>query len=72
MFHCLSDVWLDRPATFDGLHNIFQRCMETEMIPLIFVLCGNFTSRGIAQGNSREVAAYQGPVYIPSYANEGV
>lgn len=62
MIHCLSDVWLDHPATFDGLDKIFSTCIESEMVPLVFVLCGNFTSRGIAQGNSREVAAYQGGI----------
>lgn len=60
MFHCLSDVWLDHPKTFVGLANIFERCMEAEAIPFVFVLCGNFTSRGIPQGNSREIQAYQG------------
>ncbi|KAL5530699.1 DPB2 [Sanghuangporus sanghuang] len=59
MFHCLSDVWLDHPQTFVGLANVFERCMEAEMIPFVFILCGNFTNRGIPQGNSREIQAYQ-------------
>lgn len=60
MFHCLSDVWLDHPETFVGLARIFDRCIEAEAIPYIVILCGNFTSRGIPQGNSREIQAYQG------------
>ncbi|EJD01129.1 epsilon DNA polymerase [Fomitiporia mediterranea MF3/22] len=59
MFHCLSDVWLDHPETFVGLASIFDRCIEAEAIPLVFILCGNFTSRGIAQGNGREIQSYQ-------------
>lgn len=64
MFHCLSDVHLDRPATFDGLSKIFSTCIEADMIPLVFILCGNFTSHGIAQGNNRDVAAYQGMFFF--------
>lgn len=65
MFHCLSDVWLDHPKIFKGLEAIFTKCVEAEIIPLVFILCGNFVSRSIAQGNSREIAAYQGnSIYV--------
>ncbi|KAI5124943.1 hypothetical protein M0805_007370 [Coniferiporia weirii] len=59
MFHCLSDVWLDHPETFHGLSNILNRCVEAGAIPRVFILCGNFSSRGISQGSSREMQAYQ-------------
>ncbi|KAH8113232.1 epsilon DNA polymerase [Phellopilus nigrolimitatus] len=59
MFHCLSDVWLDHPETFRGLSSIFSRCIDAGAIPRVFVLCGNFTSKGIPQGSSREIQAYQ-------------
>lgn len=60
MVHCLTDVWLDHPDTFRGLSSIFDRCVESGAIPRVCVLCGNFTSKGIPQGNAREIQAYQG------------
>ncbi|KAA1475990.1 DNA polymerase epsilon subunit B [Dentipellis sp. KUC8613] len=57
-FFFLSDVWLDHPDTLKGLGKIFDNCMENNFIPKVIVLCGNFTSRGIAQGNSRDIQRY--------------
>ncbi|THH14637.1 hypothetical protein EW146_g5729 [Bondarzewia mesenterica] len=59
-FFVLSDVWLDRPDTLRGLHKIFDNCIENNFIPKVMVLCGNFTSRGIAQGSSRDIQKYKG------------
>lgn len=64
-FFVLSDVWLDRPDTLLGLRKMFDNCMENSFIPKIIVLCGNFTSTGIPQGNGREVRKYQGEWAIP-------
>ncbi|OJT04135.1 DNA polymerase epsilon subunit B [Trametes pubescens] len=58
-FFVLSDVWLDRPETLLGLRKLFDNCMENSFIPKVIVLCGNFTSVGIPQGNGREVRRYQ-------------
>ncbi|KAI0832362.1 epsilon DNA polymerase [Trametes gibbosa] len=58
-FFVLSDVWLDRTDTLDGLRKLFDNCMENSFIPKVIVLCGNFTSIGIPQGNGREVRRYQ-------------
>ncbi|KAK7695908.1 hypothetical protein QCA50_000547 [Cerrena zonata] len=58
-FFVLSDVWLDMPETFTGIRKMFDHCVENAFIPKVIVLCGNFTSRGIAQGNSREIRRYQ-------------
>ncbi|TFY82947.1 hypothetical protein EWM64_g1062 [Hericium alpestre] len=58
-FFFLSDVWLDHPDTLRGLGKIFDNCIENSFIPKVMVLCGNFTSRGIAQGNSRDISRYQ-------------
>ncbi|KAI0771567.1 epsilon DNA polymerase [Trametes elegans] len=58
-FFVLSDVWLDRPETLLGLRKMFDNCMENSFIPKVIVLCGNFTSVGIPQGNGREVRRYQ-------------
>ncbi|KAH9899927.1 epsilon DNA polymerase [Cubamyces lactineus] len=58
-FFVLSDVWLDRPETLHGLRKLFDNCMENSFIPKVIVLCGNFTSVGIPQGNGREVRRYQ-------------
>ena len=60
MFHCLSDVWLDHPDTFAGLATIFSKCEETGTIPRGFILCGNFTSKTIVQGSSKDIQAYSG------------
>ncbi|KAI0051026.1 DNA polymerase epsilon subunit B [Auriscalpium vulgare] len=58
-FFFFSDVWLDHPDTMRGLRKVFDNCIENNYIPKVAVLCGNFTSRGIAQGNSRDVQKYQ-------------
>ncbi|KAH9943488.1 epsilon DNA polymerase [Epithele typhae] len=58
-FFVLSDVWLDRPETLLGMRKMFDHCVETRFIPKVVVLCGNFTSVGIPQGNGREVRRYQ-------------
>ncbi|KII95089.1 hypothetical protein PLICRDRAFT_33919 [Plicaturopsis crispa FD-325 SS-3] len=58
-FFFLSDVWLDHPSTLDGLRKVFDNCIENDFIPKVIVLCGNFTSRSISQGNSRDVQRYQ-------------
>ncbi|KAI0272768.1 DNA polymerase epsilon subunit B [Gloeopeniophorella convolvens] len=58
-FFFFSDVWLDHPDTLKGLQKIFDNCIENNFIPKVIVLCGNFTSAGIAQGNSRDVQKYQ-------------
>ena len=63
-FFVLSDVWLDRPDTLLGLRKIFDHCMENSFIPKVIVLCGNFTSIGIPQGNGGEVRKYQGEQHI--------
>ncbi|KAF7968423.1 hypothetical protein HWV62_30579 [Athelia sp. TMB] len=58
-FFFLSDVWLDNPQTFIGLRKMFDNCIENDFVPKIIVLCGNFTSRSISQGNARDVQRYQ-------------
>ncbi|EKM59210.1 uncharacterized protein PHACADRAFT_181204 [Phanerochaete carnosa HHB-10118-sp] len=55
----LSDVWLDHPDTMQGLKKLFDNCVENQFIPRLIVLCGNFSQRGVAQGNSREIRRYQ-------------
>ena len=61
MVHVLSDVWLDHVETFRGLSNIFDTCSaEAGSLPRLFIMCGNFTTRGISQGSSAEIQEYQG------------
>jgi len=59
-FFFFSDVWLDQTDTLRGLQKIFDNCIENNYIPKVIVFCGNFTSSGIAQGNSRDIQRYQG------------
>jgi DNA polymerase epsilon subunit 2 len=59
-FFFLSDVWLDHPQTLLGLQKIFDNCIENSFVPKLVVLCGNFTSRSISQGNARDIQQYQG------------
>jgi DNA polymerase epsilon subunit 2 len=59
-FFVLSDVWLDHPDTFPGLRRIFDNCLENEFVPKVIILCGNFTSTGIAHGSGRDLQRYQG------------
>lgn len=64
-FFVLSDVWLDKQDTYIGLRKMFDNCVESNFIPKVFVLCGNFSSRGIAQGNAAEIRRYQGTTGLP-------
>lgn len=57
-FFFLSDVWLDNPGTFVGLQKMFDNCIENSFIPRVIVMCGNFTSRSIAQGSARDIQRY--------------
>lgn len=59
-FFFLSDVWLDHVQTLSGLQKLFDNCMENDFVPKVMVLCGNFTSKSIAHGNSRDIQRYQG------------
>lgn len=59
-FFFLSDVWLDHVETFNGLRKMFDNCVEANFIPKVIVLCGNFTTRGISHGSSRDLLRYQG------------
>lgn len=68
-FFFLSDVWLDNPQTFAGLRKMFDNCIENDFIPKLIVLCGNFTSRSISQGNARDVQRYQGEQCYMSLAS---
>ncbi|EIW82110.1 DNA polymerase epsilon, subunit B [Coniophora puteana RWD-64-598 SS2] len=58
-FFFLSDVWLDDPRTFVGLQKMFDNCVANSFIPKVIALCGNFTSRSLAQGNARDIQRYQ-------------
>lgn len=58
-FFVLSDVWLDHPDTLSGLRKMFDNCMENSFVPKVMVFCGNFSSRGIPQGDSREARKFQ-------------
>ncbi|KAH8105899.1 epsilon DNA polymerase [Cristinia sonorae] len=58
-FFVLSDLWLDKPDTFIGLRKMLDNCVENGFIPKVIILCGNFSSRGIAQGNAGEIRRYQ-------------
>jgi DNA polymerase epsilon subunit 2 len=39
---------------------MFDGCVETNFIPKVIVLCGNFTSRSLSQGSGRDIQRYQG------------
>lgn len=56
-------MWLDHPQTLVGMQKIFDNCIENEFIPQVMVLCGNFTSRSISQGNARDIQQYQGVLH---------
>jgi DNA polymerase epsilon subunit 2 len=59
-FFCFSDFWLDQPETLGGLRKIFEACIENAFIPKVFILCGNFSSKGITRADGRDVLRYQG------------
>lgn len=71
-FFVLSDVWLDHPDTLRGLQKLFDNCIETNFIPKVMIMCGNFTSRGISQGSNRDISKYQGTWYLISASMDWV
>ncbi|THV08446.1 DNA polymerase epsilon, subunit B [Dendrothele bispora CBS 962.96] len=58
-FFFLSDVWLDHHRTLPGLQKMFDNCVENDFIPKVLIMCGNFTSRSISNGNARDIQRYQ-------------
>lgn len=58
-FFVLSDVWLDHPATLEGIRKMFDNCIEASFIPKVIVLCGNFTTRDISPASVRDAQKYQ-------------
>jgi hypothetical protein len=70
-FFFFSDVWLDHPDTLRGLRKVFDNCVENDFIPKVLVMCGNFSSRGIAQGSSRDVQHYQGALFFLYFSLRG-
>lgn len=59
-FFVLSDVWLDVPDTFVGIRKMLDNCIENNFVPKMIVFCGDFTGKGIAQGNGKDMRKYQG------------
>ena len=59
-FMCASDVWLDSPKTLRGLRKILDGYVGSGFIPLVFILCGNFTSKDVSRGSGLELVHYQG------------
>ncbi|KAG8742576.1 DNA-directed DNA polymerase epsilon, subunit B [Ceratobasidium sp. 414] len=57
-FIVISDLWLDHPRTTLGLRKLFQTCIEQDWVPLLFIFCGNFTTRGIGQGSGDALFKY--------------
>jgi len=39
---------------------MFDNCVENDFVPKVLVMCGNFTSRSISNGNARDIQRYQG------------
>jgi len=58
-FFVLSDLWLDHPKTMVGLRKLFHNCIENSWLPKVFIMCGNFYSKGIAKENGKTVMQYQ-------------
>jgi len=52
-------MWLDHPEAMDGLRRVFEACIDNAFVPKVFVLCGNFSSRGVAQNDGRDILRYQ-------------
>jgi len=46
-----------------GLRKLFERAVEADVIPKIFVLCGSFTSSNVS--NDVEMDAYKGKPSFP-------
>ena len=59
-FLVMSDLWLDHRRTLDGLRKVFEGCVENDFIPLIFILCGNFTSGSLDLTAGAGLSKYQG------------
>ncbi len=64
-FFFLSDLSLDLPDTLPGIQKMLDDCIANNFVPKVIVLCGNFTSKAIAQGNGRDAQRYQGVIVPP-------
>ncbi|KAG8827357.1 DNA-directed DNA polymerase epsilon, subunit B [Serendipita sp. 401] len=53
----ISDVRLDDERTLKGLRTLFEQAVDADVIPKIFVFCGNFT--GTPVGNDIEMDNYK-------------
>ncbi|KAG8902425.1 DNA-directed DNA polymerase epsilon, subunit B [Tulasnella sp. 403] len=59
VFMCASDLWLDSPKTLGGLRKILDGYVASDFIPLVFIFCGNFTSKDVGQGSGIDLIRYQ-------------
>lgn len=51
-----------------GIRKLFQNCIENNWLPKVFILCGNFSSRGVAGGIGKGIVKYQGaPTFSTAY-----
>ena len=63
-FFVISDLWLDHPRTLVGVRKLFSNCIENNWLPKVFVMCGNFSSKGIAKGSGKGIMGYQGMCFL--------
>lgn len=66
-FVCISDLWLNSPKTLRGLREILDKYVENDFLPKMFIFCGNFTSKDIAQGSGLDLTRYQGAQRLNSF-----
>lgn len=63
-FFILSDLWLDHPRTMIGIRKLFHSCIESNWLPKVFIMCGDFSSKGVVKGSGRDIIQYQGQLLL--------
>ncbi|KDQ20670.1 hypothetical protein BOTBODRAFT_26684 [Botryobasidium botryosum FD-172 SS1] len=58
-FIVLSDLWLDHSRSLNGLRKLLETCVATNFIPLVWILCGDFSSVGVGSGSGEALEQYQ-------------
>ena len=43
-----------------GIRTLFHNCIENNWLPKVFIMCGDFSSKGVAKSSGSNVVKYQG------------
>ena len=47
-----------------GIRKLFHSCIESNWLPKVFIMCGDFSSKGVVKGSGRNIVQYQGQLLL--------